>query len=515
MTDESNDASPAPENLSSEEATSEAITASTSTTESTTPEDKPTEAESSEARSDEVAAKPEVALRMRIGSMRDGDNAKDAKPKPTVAAPSPREGKEAPEPVLPEKTKYPPPNIRQQLPPELEKEVEDALGGMSLDAMIESSAPSDVGAELEPETRVEGRVVIIRREDVFLELGGRNQGVVPLKQFEEPPEPGTIVEIQIQRLNTEEGLYEASLPGAAIDVGDWEEVTEGLVVEAMITGHNKGGLECQLGKLRGFIPMSQVSLYRVEDLDPFVGKKFACVVTEANAEKRNLVLSRRAVLERERSEAKQKLIEELAVGQEREGVVTNLLDFGAFVDLGGIDGLIHISQMSWDRIGHPSEVLEVGQKVKVKITKFDSATGKIGLGYRDLMENPWTGAAEKYPLASRVRGTVTKILDFGALIRLEPGVAGLVHISELSHQRVHRVSDMVSEGQEVEVQVLAVDPDAQRMSLSMKALETAPASKPTQAESEEVVPYEPRVNPEHLKGGLDRGSGGDQFGLKW
>jgi len=487
---------------------------------STVPEDSGPDAAGPEVESGqasvEAPAQKEVALRMRIGSLRDSDSANKAKPKPMAVAPSPVT--KAPVEEVPEPTHYPPPNIRHKLPPELEQEVEAALGGMSLDEMIDDSVVGAVGAELEPESRIEGRVITIRREDVFLELGGRNQGVVPLGQFEEPPEPGTKVEVQVQRFNAEDGLYEVSLPGAAVDVGDWDEVSEGLVVEALITGHNQGGLECQVGRLRGFIPMSQIALYRVEDIEQFVGDKFTCVVTEADSQRRNLVLSRRAVLERERGEAKQKLIEELAVGQEREGVVTKLLDFGAFVDLGGIDGLIHISQLSWDRIGHPSEVVEVGQKVKVKVKKMDAATGKISLGYSELTESPWTTAAQKYPVANQLRGTVTKILDFGALVRVGPGVAGMIHISELSHQRVQRVSDIVREGQEVDVQVLAVDADAQRMSLSMKALQAAPVKQgqtKVEAEPEEVVPFEPTVKPENLKGGLEGGGGGEQFGLNW
>ena len=156
-------------------------------------------------------------------------------------------------------------------------------------------------------------------------------------------------------------------------MGDWSEVSEGMIVEARVTGHNKGGLECEVNRLRGFIPASQISLYRVEDLAQFVGQKFACVITEANPDKGNLVLSRRAVLEREKAEAKTKLLAELEVGQVREGIVRSLQEFGAFVDLGGVDGLIHISQLSWDRIRHASEVLELGQKVKVKIQKIDPA----------------------------------------------------------------------------------------------------------------------------------------------
>ncbi len=242
-----------------------------------------------------------------------------------------------------------------------------------------------------------------------------------------------------------------------------------MVVEARVTGHNKGGLECEVSSLRAFIPASQISLYRVEDLSQFVGQKFNCVVTQADPAKRNLVLSRRGILEREKAEAKANLMSQLEVGQVREGVVRSLQEFGAFVDLGGVDGLIHISQLSWDRLRHASEALELGQKVRVKVQKIDPATGKISLAFRDLAENPWSHAAQKYTARSRVEGTVSRLMEFGAFVRLEPGIEGLIHISELAHKRVWRASDIVQEGQQVEVLVLSCDAEHQRISLSLKA----------------------------------------------
>jgi predicted RNA-binding protein with RPS1 domain len=431
---------------------------------------------------------------------------------PRVAVPA----SAGPSPTSAPSKKYPPPNLREQLPTDLEQELHDALGDMSLDDMLAGPVVA-TGADLEPESRHQVRVVSLHRDNVFVELPGHEQGVISLRQFPEPPKPGATLEVMVQRFNAEEGLYELLLPNTSVSVGDWSEVSEGMVVDAQITGQNKGGLECQVNHLRGFIPAGQVSLYRVEDLGQFVGQRFPCVVTEANAERRNLVLSRRALLEREQTEAKQKLLAELAPGQIREGVVRSLRDFGAFVDLGGVDGLLHVSQLSWSRVKHPSEVLECGQKVQVKIEKVDPDTGKISLGYRELTESPWSKAAGKYPPRTQVTGTVSKLMDFGAFVQLEPGIEGLVHISELSHKRVWRASDVVSEGQEVEVQVLSVDQEAQRISLSIKALQarSEPAKK---AEPEPEEPQAPAFAPKHkgpLKGGLGRGSGGDQFGLKW
>jgi small subunit ribosomal protein S1 len=426
--------------------------------------------------------------------------------------------KAAPEPddARPAK-KYPPPNLRGQLTPDLEVEFAEALGGMSLDEIIAGGQLEPEQAELEPESKHRGRVISVHRDNVFVDLGGRRQGVLPLKNFAENPEPGAVLDVMVSRFNAAEGLYELVLPGGTVDVGDWSEVSEGMTVEARVTGHNKGGLECEVNQLRGFIPASQVSIYRVEDLAQFVGEKFACVVTEANPEKRNLVLSHRAVLEREKAAAKETLLAQLEVGQVREGVVRSLQNFGAFVDLGGVDGLIHVSQLSWERVKHADEVLALGQKVKVKIQKIDPTSGKIGLAFRDLSESPWTGAAQKFPTRSTVHGTVSRIMEFGAFVRLEAGVEGLIHISELSHRRVFRVSDVVSEGQEVDVLVLSVDPEQQRISLSLKALEARPvaAQKEARPEEPEAPPPPASKRKTPLKGGLGPASGGDRFGLKW
>jgi small subunit ribosomal protein S1 len=412
--------------------------------------------------------------------------------------------------------KAPVPNLRAGLPPELEVEVALALGDLSMEAELEPLQPSTT-KELENDSRQVAQVVSIHNDDVFVELGGRNQGVLSLRQFPTPPEVGQKIQVLVHRFDQEEGLYQMSLPGGFVDVGDWSQVSEGSVVEARITGHNKGGLECEVGKLRGFIPASQVAAYRVEDFAPFVGEKMVCVVTEANPDKRNLVLSRRAVLDREKAEAKDKLMAELAVGQVREGLVRSIQDYGAFIDLGGVDGLLHVSQLSWKRVKHPSEVLHVGQKIKVLIRKIDPESGKLSLAFRDLTENPWTMAAAKYPVTAIIRGSVTKVMDFGAFVELEPGIEGLVHISELAHGRVFRVRDIVKEGEEVEAKVLAIDPEQQRISLSIKAIQARPETiKKAEPEPEvELPPLPPSKRKGPLKGGMNRPSGGEQVGLKW
>jgi len=416
--------------------------------------------------------------------------------------------------------KFPVPNLRKQLPPELEDEVEAALGGLSLEEAMAPGSAAPPQAEIEPDTRRQARVMRVHRENVFLDLGERNQGILPLKVFRELPVAGATFEVAVVKFDADEGLYQLTLPNAAIAGANWGSLTEGVLVEARVTGHNKGGLECEVNNIRAFIPASQIGPYRVEDLSQFVGEKFVCLVSEANPERGNLILSRRDVIDRERAEAKEKLLTELKEGEIRDGVVRSLQAFGAFVDLGGVDGLLHVSQLSWQRVKHPSDVLQLGQPIKVMIRKIDPDTHKISLAYRDLMESPWTTAAAKYPVSSRVEGSITKIMEFGAFMQLEPGVEGLVHISELAHKRVFRVGDVVKEGDVVEAKVLSIDPEQQRISLSIKALAARPMpikKEEDVEESAEEAAAKPVAKPrsEPLKGGTGRASGGDQFGLKW
>ena len=414
--------------------------------------------------------------------------------------------------------KVPVPSIRDSLPPDLEQEIDAALGDATLDELVSLGAAEDVGELLDTDSRCRATVIKIHGDNVFFSLGGRDQGVASVRQFKEPPLVGAQLEIVVTGINADDGLYEVTVPGAAVSVQDWSDLVEGTVVEARVTGSNTGGLECMVGSLRGFIPASQIEVFRVENYAEYYDKKLPCVVTEANKRRRNLVLSHRAVQEREKEEQRKQRLEELEVGQVVEGVVSNIRDFGAFVDIGGIDGLVHVSQLSWDRIEHPSEVFQAGQKVRVKVEKVDLQTGKIGLSYRDLLEHPWTNVEQKFPENSIVKGTVTRTAQFGAFVKLAPGVEGLVHISELAHHRVVQVRNVVKEGDEIEVKILSVDPEAQRMSLSLK--ETYSIPEPEQKAEEEPVdePTPESIVPQRtapLKGGTNRSTGGEEFGLKW
>lgn len=435
-------------------------------------------------------------------------------PRTPAAAKPPVTGQDAARPKVPK------PSVRDQLSPELEAEINAALGDAALEKLMGGDEAAGIGQDLEVDSRRRATVVKVHGDNVFLSLGSQHEGVVSVRQFAEPPEVGSVLDVVVKGYQTEEGLYEVTVPGASIDVSDWSDLTEGAVVEARITGSNTGGLECMVNNIRGFIPASQIAQYRVENFAEFIDQRLQCVVTEANPQRRNLVLSHRAVLEREQEAKRQQLLSELEEGQIREGVVRNIRDFGAFVDLGGVDGLVHVSQLSWERVNHPSDVLSEGQEVRVKIEKIDPETGKIGLSIRNLEQTPWSRAATDYPVGAVVKGQVSRIAKFGAFVRIGPGVEGLIHISELAHQRVPNVSSVVNEGQEVQVKVLSVDAEAQRIALSLKATQEAPveAGQPGAQEEEDEPPRELAVKPQRkgpLKGGTDRPSGGEQFGLKW
>lgn len=412
---------------------------------------------------------------------------------------------------------------RRHVSDELEAELAEAMGDFSFNDL--GGPTGGVGTTpdlIEADTRRKATVLSVNKGNVFVDLGGRDQGMINVTQFKEPPATGAVIDVNVGRINPEDGLYQCSVPGGRIEAGDWSQVAEGMLINVKISGSNKGGLECEVSQLRGFIPAGQVSTYRIENFEEFVGQTLTCLVTEVNQERRRLVLSRRAVLEREKAEAKEQMLKELEVGQIREGTVRSLMDFGAFVDLGGVDGLLHVSRLSWTRIKHPSEMLTVGQAVKVKITQIDPDTGKIGLSLRDLSGDPWVQAPHKYKQGDVIRGPVVRILDrVGAFVELEPGVDGLVHISEIDYKRVFRIQDFVKEGQTVEAKILGVDTEQKRISLSMKSLMARPEpvnkqKEEPEAEAEPETPPLPLPTfPKKLKGGVAKKKGGAQFGLNW
>lgn len=489
-----------------------------------TPAEPVAEAKAPESPAAETSAAPaEVAAeadapkkaKIQIGSQRDVANSplKPAAVQAAMANPVQLDGVEP----LPEKAA---PAIKSAvgLRGDIDVDIDAALAGLSMDNVLENTQMAT--EEIELNSRIKGVVTKIHAEadNVFFKLNGQFEGVASFHHFKEEPKEGDFIEVIVRGRNAEDGLYELGVPGAVVGVADWESIVEGSVVEALVTGSNTGGLEVKINSLAGFMPMSQIDRFRVDDVAPYINQKLQAVVMEVNQDKKRLVVSRRAILDRENEENRKKLMEELEAGQLRDGTVTKLMDFGAFVDLGGAEGLIHISKVSWTRVKHPSEVLEVGQKVRVKVEKLGEG-GRISLSHRDTLEHPWKNVGTEFAVDEVVKGKVTKLADFGAFVQLSPGVEGLVHISELAHHRVTRVSTICSVGDEIDVKILSMDTQNQKMSLSHKATLAAPAPKESGKKNEPDIPEGRELavpaSDEPLKGGTNKPSGGEQFGLKW
>lgn len=343
--------------------------------------------------------------------------------------------------------------------------------------------PRVVGGAGRPALRT-GTVVNVTEQDVFLEFGPKELGIVPREQWrpgENVPQAGQELEVTVERFDEGESIYICGRPGA-IRKAIWDTLQPGQVIEATCVGINKGGLEMALqGGHRAFMPASQVALERVEDLESFVGQKLSCQVQRV--ERRgggNVVLSRRAVLEAQRAEEAQKLKDQLHVGQVVEGTVRRIAPFGAFVDIGGIDGLVHVSDLSHQRIGQGEQavrkVVKEGQRVRVEVLKLDWENNRISLGMKQLESDPFAEQIGQIEEGAEVSGRVTRIAEFGAFVEIAPGVEGLVHISELDHKRVRSVAEAVKQDEVVKVKVLGIEPGKRRISLSIKALKPAPAS---------------------------------------
>ena len=415
--------------------------------------------------------------------------------------------------------KIPVPSVRAKNSEEEQSALDAELAGADLDGLMIGDRMLRVGRSLEDGSRHQGKVIKVHNANVFISLGGPDEGVVPLLQFDTPPTEGQAVDCLIRAFNQEEGLYDLAIPGETVAVNDWDDLIEGSAVEAKIESANTGGVECLVGNVRGFIPISQLSEFRVETPADYIGQRLVCIITEVNPRRGNLVLSHRAVLEREKAAKRKERLAALEVGEACEGTVRKVMDFGAFVDIGGLDGMIHISQLSWDKIKHPSEVVKEGDKIQVRVEKIDVETGKIGLSYRSLQDNPWTDVDAKFPIGTLVRGTVTRLANFGAFVRLATGIEGLIHISELAHKRVANVANVLKEGEEVEVKILTVERDSQRIGLSLRATQAKPESANSASkkpEPEDEPRREPAVRKYQgtLKGGTGVNNGGELFGLK-
>src|SRR5262245_27066649 len=326
---------------------------------------------------------------------------------------------------------------------------------------------------------VSGRVVNVVGDNVVVDIGYKSEGLVPLNEWEDgdPPKPGDPIEVLLDGMEDEGGELVLSKRKAQ-RIRGWERVTseckEGDVVAGAVTRKIKGGLLVDIG-VNVFLPASQVDIRRPGDIADYIGKTIQCKILKIDETRRNIVVSRRKLIEEQREEMKKALLSEIKVGDVRRGTVKNIADFGAFVDLGGIDGLLHITDMSWGRIGHPSEMVQIDQEIDVKVLHVDYDKEKIALGLKQLTPSPWDKVPEKYPVSTRVKGEVVNVMSYGAFVKLEEGIEGLVHISEMSWtKRINHPNELVHVGDDVEVVVLALNKEKQEISLGMKQVQPNP-----------------------------------------
>ena len=372
----------------------------------------------------------------------------------------------------------------------------------------DGAKPKEVGSG----TKLKGTVQAIHGGEVFLEAGLRNNIVIPTTQFPPDKQPalGDVLDVIIDTTDGD-GLIKGRIPrGRHRARGDWDSLAVGQIVDCLVSAVNKGGLQVTVSNLRAFLPASQVELGFAGNLEGYVGQKLTVQITEVNAKKRNLVVSRRALLQAERSEGEGSFWSAVEVGQDFKGIVKTLKDYGAFVNIGPVDGFLHIGEISWSRINHPKDILAEGQEIDVIVLKLDPEKKRISLGMKQLAQNPWANATDKYSSGRTVSGKVTRTTDFGAFIELETGLEGMVHISELAWRRVGSVGEVLTIGETRDFQVVEVDPKRKRVSLSLKALEKRPEQpKSLHQEAAEAAPAESRRtrNP-NLRGGTGTNSGG-------
>jgi small subunit ribosomal protein S1 len=369
------------------------------------------------------------------------------------------------------------------------RSLEDDSIVATLDQMMEEAdaeelllgSLEDANKQFDVNQIVEGKIVEVNDEFVVVDVGFKSEGAIHRNEWgpdETPPVAGQTVKVLIEEVEDQFGMPEdhrnmiSLSKRKAEKILEWEkmmsQVAEGQVVTGTVVRKIKGGLLVDIG-VNVFLPASQVDIRRPNDIGDFIGRFVQCEVLKIDDVRRNIVVSRRSLIERQREEDREHLMAELEVGQLRKGVVKNIADFGAFVDLGGIDGLLHITDMSWERIGHPSEMVSIDQEIEVKILQIDREKQKIALGLKQKLKNPWENIESKYPVGTVVTGEVVNVMSYGAFIKLEPGIEGLVHISEMSWtRRINHPTDMVQIGDKVDVKILGVDAQGQQLSLGIK-----------------------------------------------
>jgi small subunit ribosomal protein S1 len=365
----------------------------------------------------------------------------------------------------------------------LQREIEDALGDQSLMDMIDAedqarraaAAPPPVagqepGAKATPPNVKRGRVLAIHGDDIFVDMGQKSQGLLPKSQYEgqELPKIGDVLELTIEGYDKRNGVLLLSRQGAVMAAA-WSTLEEGQLVEGRVAGTNKGGLELDINGIKAFMPISMIEMFHVDDVAPYVNQRLRCQVLEIDRSEHRVIVSRRGYLEAEAAIQREKMFETLKEGDIVEGKVKTIMPYGAFIDIGGTDGLLHVKDMSFSRVDDPKSIVKEGQPLQVKILKIDRDTRKIALGLKQVLPDPWDNVAQKYAANEVVQGKITRLADFGAFIELEPGVEGLIPISEMSFEkRLKHPSEVMKVGDTPNVRVMTVDPDKKRISLSVK-----------------------------------------------
>ena len=360
---------------------------------------------------------------------------------------------------------------------EIEKELEEIIGSGSLEN-IEAAFDTSI-KNFDLGTILRGRVLGVIGNNVILDTGYKSEGIVPLSEFDtsEEVEVGADIEVMLESFEDDTGLIQIS-KRKADRIRGWEKIVnkyqEGDVVTGKVVRKIKGGLLVDVG-IPIFLPASQIDVKPPGEIAEYIGTEVTCKILKIDEVQQNIIVSRRKLIEEERNKQKREFLDSVEVGQVVKGEVKNIADFGAFIDLGGIDGLLHITDMSWGRISHPSEMLAIGDEVDVKILDIDAVKDKVSLGLKQKSENPWTSVEEKYPIGSKIKGQVVNIMSYGAFVKLETGIEGLVHISEMSWtRRINHPSDVVAIGDSVEAVVLNINKDKEEISLSLKQVEQNP-----------------------------------------
>ncbi|MGC8743880.1 MAG: 30S ribosomal protein S1 [Verrucomicrobiia bacterium] len=348
---------------------------------------------------------------------------------------------------------------------------------LSMKEALEQSKLSVAPGEI-----VKGTIIEIRPKEALVDIGYKSEGVIPLAEFDDPSQlkVGDEVDVLVERLENKDGMVVLSYEKAKFKK-NWERIlqiaNEGARVTGKVKSVVKGGLIVDIG-VEAFLPASQIDIVPPKNLNELVGRTFEFKVVKVSPERQNVVLSRRELIEQERNERKAQLLAEMQPGDIRKGIVKNITDFGAFIDLNGLDGLLHITDMTWGRINHPSEILQIGQEIDVVVLGIDKEKERVSLGLKQKTPNPWESIDEKYKVGQKVKGKVVNLVPYGAFVELEPGVEGLVHVTELSWtKRIAKPSDVLKKDQEIEAVVLAISKEEQKISLGIRQLEPNPWDK--------------------------------------